>query len=234
MSTFRYRLVGVVQSKLDTFLGPGESFIDDFTKNIYTDITVNDDLLLPDLTQIMQENGYEYIGVASGVIQPIVTEQLYSRDFIDPDSEDWALASVAFSSSDGANSAIKVRRFDPSPYGGVGFSKKVPSGASRLRITLIGRADVAPSAEESIGLVLYNREVPNDEGVIKDWNASALLDIVVPTNAKYQHYTTGMELASERLEPGRSYVFELARRAPGSGKEFTDRWILWGMTLEWF
>lgn len=155
--------------------------------------------------------------------------EFYADQFETPNSGDWAVNSLSPADVDEDNVAFVVRAFDDTTEEGVGFSLKVPVGATKMIVSFIGRAKTAPGAAAKVGLNLYYRSIP-DNAAISAWSSVfALTDIDIPTNEYYQYDTQTINLGSGvgelNLTEGTEYQLELTRN-PSATDDLSGDWYL--------
>lgn len=156
----------------------------------------------------------------------IATKYFYADQVDSPNSANWAINANAPASSDSANLALLVRRFDDTLEEGVGFEMFVPSIVTTLTFGIKARAQTAPGAAQTVVMRLYNRQIPNNAAVTA-WSAALqLTTLSVPTNAFYQYYIQAITLATLGITAGRTVQFELTRHGVNGSDTLVGDWDL--------
>jgi hypothetical protein len=149
-----------------------------------------------------------------------------------PVTADWAVNALAPASADSTNSGLTVRLFDDTTEEGIGFILCVPADALNITIKIKSRAETAPGAANTVGVELYQREVP-DNAAPGAWSAGLqLTDIDIPTNEFFQYDEQTIALSTLSINAGSIYQFELTRVAPTGGTDLTGDWALLDLTVE--
>lgn len=152
----------------------------------------------------------------------------FNADQLDnPNNADWAVNALAPAVADSNNNGLTVRAFDDTTEEGVGFSLRVPPGATNLKIAPKGRPETGPPAARTVGLKLYQRGVP-DDAAPEAWSAGTVLtDIDIPTTTEFFQYDAQtITLASLGITAGELTQFELTRVDPAGGTELVGDWDL--------
>jgi hypothetical protein len=133
-------------------------------------------------------------------------------DLDSPNSANWAINALAPASSDTANNALVVRRFDDTIEEGVGFQIFVPTGTTNIIFSWQARAQTAPGSSQTVICRLYNRQIPNNAAVTA-WSAALqLTTLTVPTNTNFQYYSQTISLATLGITANRLCQFEFTRQ----------------------
>lgn len=149
-----------------------------------------------------------------------------------PNNADWAVNALAPANPDPANNALTIRAFDDTTEEGVGWILPVPSTATNMVIRFKSRGATAPAAVRTVGLKLYNRDIP-DNAAITAWTAGLVLtDISIPANAFYQYDSQTIALATLTIVAGETAQFELTRVNPAAGTELVGDWLLLEIIIE--
>ena len=94
-----------------------------------------------------------------------------------PNNPDWMINALAPLTADSNNNGFSVRLFDDTTEEGVGFTVEIPSTAANVVFDFVSRAETAPGAVRTVGLKMYEREIP-DNAAPTAWSAGdALADI---------------------------------------------------------
>lgn len=152
----------------------------------------------------------------------------FNADQLDnPNNADWAVNALAPAAADSNNNGLTVRLFDDTTEEGVGFSLRVPPGATNLKIAPKGRPETGPPAARTVGLKLYQRGIP-DDAAPEAWSAGTVLtDIDIPTTTEFFQYDAQtITLASLGITAGELTQFELTRVDPAGGTELVGDWDL--------
>lgn len=153
-------------------------------------------------------------------------EYLFQADqFESPNSSDWAVNALA-PVTPGQNTSLTIRRFDDTTAEGVGFTCKIPTGATNIIFDFLSRAATAPGSTQAVALNLYRRGIPDNAAVSSWTSAYALTNISIPNNGFYQEDTQTIALSTLTLTAGRMHQFELTRNAPAGGDTLTGDWCL--------
>lgn len=169
--------------------------------------------------EFLQTDGSGNLTWAAAGISTILPPylELASDDFRNPTTADWAVNSLAPSIPDPTNSGIHVRAFDDSVEEGVGFSTRIPAGATAINLQIELRKQTA--AAGNIIFNLYTRTI-NAGGVVSAWSLvgnSQLLPIIAGiADANWQYITMTSKLftaytAATRPVVGQTSQFQLTR-----------------------
>lgn len=159
-------------------------------------------------------------------------EKLFQADQLEsPNNANWAVNALAPLIPDASNLALSVRAFDDTAVEGVGFTARVPAGASNIVLWFLSRAATAPGSTVNVGLNLYKRAVPDNSAIPAWGSATALTNLSIPTNANYQKDTQTIALATLGLTVGVTYLFELCRNVPTD--TLSGDWLLHSLTVGW-
>ena len=168
-------------------------------------------------------------GPAGSTVAPI---QLFADMFENPVNSDWAVNALAPASADTNNNGLTVRRFDDTTEEGVGATVFIPSGVTNIIFRFRSRAETAPGAAATVGVQVYEREMP-DNGAVTAWSAGTqLTDIDIPTNENFQYDEQTLTLASLGLTAGNVHQFEWTRVNPTGGTELTGDWTLLAIEID--
>jgi hypothetical protein len=127
---------------------------------------------------------------------------------------------------DSNNAGLEVRLFDDTTEEGVGFQTQIPTGVTNMLLEVKSRAETAPGAARTVGLKLYNREIP-DNGAVESWSSGLVLsDVSLPANEYFQYDSQAITLSSLGITAGNEAQFELTRINPTGGTELTGDWAL--------
>ena len=152
--------------------------------------------------------------------------QLYANQLDTPNNSDWDVNAFAPVSSDSNNAGLNVRMFDDTIEEGVGFTIRTPVGASTLTFTFQSRAETAPGATRTVGINVYERDIPNN-GAVGPWSSAVQLDDVsIPTNENFQTDSQTISLAALGLNANETHQIEITRTTPTGGTNLTGDWVL--------
>ena len=145
-------------------------------------------------------------------------EKTFEADQLEnPNNSDWAVNSLAPAQADTNNNGLTIRAFDDTTEEGVGFKVRIPPTASNVIFRIFGRAETTDAAARTVGLQIYERELP-DNAVVTAWSAGLqLTDIDIPTNEFFQYDEQILTLAALGVTAGSWHAFELTRVAPSGG-----------------
>jgi len=164
-------------------------------------------------------------GAASG------TKFFYADQVDSPNNANWAVNANAPASSDSANSALLVRRFDDTAEEGIGFEMFIPAGITTLTLGIKARAQTAPGTAQTVIMRLYNRQIPNN-AAITAWSAALqLTTLSVPANAFYQYYSQAITLATLGITAGRTVQFELTRQGSNASDTLVGDFDLFELSV---
>jgi len=169
-------------------------------------------------------------------IAGLLTTTLYSSQMDFPNNSDWAINNGAGITTDPTNSSLIVRVFDDTEAQGVGFNSFVPSSASNLTITIIGRAQTAPasgSPATKIVPTLYKRAIPNNAAIATSWTSYTMSTISVPTiTSYYGYYSQTISISTLGLTAGQLNQFELCIQAAAT-QGLSGNFLLMAVQLAW-
>ena len=158
---------------------------------------------------------------------------LYADDFDNPNNADWIVPALAPVEVDPTNNALSVRKFVNGTEKGIGFTVRVPTGSTKLDLTLLSRAKVGEAGVRTVGLKLYFRKIPEGSAVSATWTggddgSKVLDDLSLPATTAFRQrdVLTTLVLVDEGIIPGQTYQFEFTRIAPGAGTELGGDWYL--------
>lgn len=154
--------------------------------------------------------------------------QFFADQLEYPLTADWPVNAHAGGAVDSNNSGIAVRRFDDTDEEGVGFTLRIPEGATNIRIRISSRAETAPGTTDGVALLLYKRDIP-DNAAVGSWSAGyQMVALSIPTNEYWQYDSQEITLSALSLTAGRMTQFELVRDTIDAGDDLVGDW-----TLEW-
>jgi len=161
----------------------------------------------------------------------IVPHKIFQADQLEsPVSSDWAVNSLAPLIPDANNTALSVRAFDDTTVEGVGFTIRVPTGATNIILGFLSRRATAATTA-NVGLNLYKRAIP-DNAVIPAWGSPTLLtNLSMPNNVYYQKDSQTIAISTLGLTVGVTYLFELCRNVPTD--TLPGDWLLHSITIGW-
>ena len=162
----------------------------------------------------------------------IFSHKMFQADQMEsPVSSNWAVNALAPLIPDASNTALSVRAFDDTTVEGIGFTMRVPTGATNIILGFLSRAASTPGGSVNVGLNLYKRAVP-DNAVIPAWgSATALTNLAFTTNAYYQKDSQTIAISTLGLTVGVTYLFELCRNVPTD--TLSGDWLLHSLTVGW-
>ena len=163
----------------------------------------------------------------------------YADHFDNPNNADWIVNALAPVEVDPTNNALNIRAFDDTTEQGVGFTVRVPAGATNMTITLLSRAAAGEGGVRTVGTKLYFRKIPEGAAVSGTWaggddGSKVLDDLSFPaTTAFYERDAlTALVLATEGIIAGQTYQFEFTRINPTAGTELGSDLYLLEMEVE--
>jgi hypothetical protein len=136
---------------------------------------------------------------------------------------DWPVNSSAPSAAliDGV---IYGYHFNDSTPEGVGHMFFVPVGTTNITLKFISKALVDPVTLEDVTLEMYFREVP-DQAPIAAWGtAKPWAGVISMSDDNCQYQEATKTLASQGLNAGSFYVWELVRDAANASDTLVDDW----------
>lgn len=154
------------------------------------------------------------------------------NDFAFPLNSDWGVNAFAALAADSNNAGLIVRRFDDATNEGVGFKLDIPTGVTTLNLRIKSRAETAPGSSQTVRLLLYNRELP-DNGAVEGWTSDALTNISIPNNENWQYDTDTITLTTLGATAGNVIQFELVRNATDAGDTLSGDWTLLQLEAFW-
>lgn len=164
---------------------------------------------------------------------------LYADHFDNPNNADWIVNALAPVEVDPTNNALNVRAFDPTTEEGIGFSLRVPAGATNMAITLLSRAQTGEAGARTVGTKLYFRKIPEGAAVSATWaggddGSKVLDDLSFPATTEFyeKDALTALVLATEGIIADQTYQFEFTRIDPIGGTELATDWFLLEMEVE--
>ena len=166
-------------------------------------------------------NGDKYVVLSTfsalGVPKVPLAKHTFPMDTLDsPNTADWAVNAFAALGADSNNNALRVRQFDDTTEEGIGFTLEVPDGTTNVTFKFRSRAETAPGAAQTVSLVLYERELP-DNGAITAWSAGTdFTDLSMPTNENWQYDEQTFTIATAGLTAGSTHQFEITRDGAGT------------------
>ena len=169
-------------------------------------------------------------GSAPGIAFPLRT---FEADQLEnPNNADWAVNSLAPAQADTNNNGLTIRAFDDTTEEGVGFKVKIPLTASNVIFRFFGRAETTDAGVRTVGLQIYEREIP-DNAVVTAWSAGLqLTDLDIPVNEFFQYDEQTLTLAALGVTAGSWHVFELTRVAPSGGTNLVGDWDLLALEVD--
>jgi hypothetical protein len=165
-------------------------------------------------------------GASGGGTTTFPSFQIYADQFDSPTNVDWAVNSVAPSSSDTNNNGLNVRRFRDSTDDGVGFTIRIPSGATDVIFTFQSRAEATPGGTVAVALNIYEREIPDNAAPTAWSSAIQLTDISLPANEFFQTDSQTISLAALGLAVDQTHQLELVRDTADINDTLVDDWSL--------
>lgn len=158
--------------------------------------------------------------------------QFFADQFEVPLNSDWTVNALAGSASDSNNAGLTVRLFDDTTSEGVGFTIRIPTGATNIIFKPISRAETAPGSAQTVALSVYEREIPNNSAPTSWSSAYDLTDIDIPTNEYFQYDSQTIALSTLGLTAGSVHQFELVRDTADSGDTLSGDWALLMLGVE--
>lgn len=159
--------------------------------------------------------------------------QFYGDQFDNPRNADWAINSLARAYKDSNNNAITVRQFDDTTEEGIGFTVKIPTGATNIILGLHSRAETAAASSLSVVPRIYVREFP-DNLAVESWSTGTDLTTLImgTSNEFFQYDSQTIALSSLSLNTGRIAQFELTRNAGSGSDTLVDDWVLFMLGVD--
>jgi hypothetical protein len=154
------------------------------------------------------------------------TRFFYADQLDSPNNSNWAVNANAPASSDSANPALLVRRFDDTAVEGVGFSLFVPAGTTNLIFYFKSRAQTAPATAKQVILRLYNRQIPNNAAITAWSSPLQITAIDIPANAFFQYDAIPVSMIVLQATAGRTIQFELTRFGSNAADTLVGDWNL--------
>lgn len=146
-----------------------------------------------------------------GWLKPVQRALFMADQFENPVNADWAVNALAPLAAGSINAGLLQRLFDDTTEEGVGFSARVPEGATQLILRFFSRAEVAPGTPKKVAPKLYFRGLA-DNAAPSAWSAGTLLtELDMPASTTWQEDSQTISLATLGLVVGRLYQFELTR-----------------------
>jgi hypothetical protein len=135
----------------------------------------------------------------------------YSDQLDTPNNANWKVNASPTTTTDPANAALVIRRFDDTAEQGVGFILRVPKNTVNVRLAFIGRAITAPATPKQVILKAYNRII-RDGFAVGAWsNGTELLPISIPTNVFFLYSSEIIPIATLGIVAARTIQFEITR-----------------------
>lgn len=173
------------------------------------------------------------LGTASGAgsaeaADPVFKEFHFNADqFQIPNNADWAVNSQAGFALDSNNAGLMCVRFDDTTEEGVGFTLRIPDGATNIIFKTKSRAETAPGTAQTVALGVYTRNI-SDNTTVGTWSSRIDLspDVSIPTNELWQYDTWTVTLASLSLTAGNLSQIEFVRDTADTGDTLSGDWTL--------
>jgi hypothetical protein len=148
-----------------------------------------------------------------------------STDFENPNNSDWTSNSLATAEPDPSNSGLTVRKFVTATANAVGFTRRIPSGATNMSMTFVGRVLGNPCTKY-VGINLSKRVIPNGSSALS-WVTGYNINISFPSNTTYfQTFTVTDTLANLGLTVNNLYQFSMHRQTPTVGSNIAFNYLL--------
>jgi len=194
------------------------------------DVTVADSGVIFDNNQDCVFIIVKTAGGGGGLTFPL---KVFEADQLEnPNNADWAVNSLAPAQADTNNNGITIRAFDDTTEEGVGFKVKIPATAANVIFRFFGRAETTDAGVRTVGLQIYEREIP-DNAVVTAWSAGLqLTDIDIPVNEFFQYDEQTLTLAALGVIAGSWHQFELTRVAPSGGTNLVGDWDLLALEVD--
>lgn len=162
----------------------------------------------------------------------IFSHKMFQADQMEsPVSSNWAVNALAPLIPDASNTALSVRAFDDTTVEGIGFTMRVPTGATNIILGFLSRAASAPGGSVNVGLNLYKRAIPDNSAIPAWGSATALTNLAFTTNVLYQKDSQTIAISTLGLTVGVTYLFELCRNVPTD--TLSGDWLLHSLTVGW-
>ncbi len=160
-------------------------------------------------------------------------EKTFEADQLEnPNNADWAVNSLAPAVADTNNNGLTVRLFDDTTEEGVGFKVRIPATAANVIFRFFGRAETTDAGVRTVGLEIYEREIP-DNAAVTAWSAGLQLDDVdIPVNEFFQYDEQTLTLAALGVTAGSWHQFELTRVAPSGGTDLVGDYALLAVKVD--
>lgn len=176
-------------------------------------------------------SSWDIIVASSGVVK----SYSYVANSLDsPTTSDFAIAALAPTIADSANTGLNVRSFSNTTEQGVAFTLNVPLGASTITFRTRGRAQTAPGSVAVVQPRIYTRNIPHN-AVVPAWSAATdLTAIGIPTNTFYQSSSQSLPLSTFGMVVGGTYQVEFTRKVTGvtGGTNLASAWLLLELVVE--
>ena len=154
------------------------------------------------------------IGGGSSVSGPI---ELAPKDFHIPVTADAAVSDFAPLVPDATNSGASVLAFSSTVKQSAEFTIMIPSTATNMKLTYIGRPASAPASAQVAKFELYQRGIP-DAGSFDAWSsATALADASMTANVSVHYDSDDKTLATWGVTAGELTNFSFVRNATDAG-----------------
>lgn len=167
-------------------------------------------------------------------ILPVISKKttLYADQLDSANNSDWAINNNAPASSDPANTAFVIRRFDDTQQEGAGWFYTIPSGTTSLIFGIKARRLATSGGSQNVILKLYSRQLPNNSAVTS-WSAALqLTTLSMPNNLFFQYFSQTITLTTLGLTAGNLVQFELTRDGANGSDTLVGDWGLIEIYME--
>lgn len=135
-------------------------------------------------------------------------------------SADWHLNSPAPIAKDTANNALLVNTFDDTIAEAVGFTERIPLGATNITFFFKFRAQTSPPGSRTIVVDIRTRREQDNTAIPGTWTLSETLTLTVPTTSVLWQYRTETialtAITGGALIAGDVYKFQYIIQATGT------------------
>jgi len=157
---------------------------------------------------------------------------IYADMVENPNNADWTVNALAPAASDSNNNGLTVRLFDDGTDEGIGFTLRIPTGATNIKFSFVSRAESTPGGAVQVALDVYEREIP-DNSAVTAWSAATSLTLLdFPTNENFQYDDQTISLVTLGLTAGSTHQFELARDTDDGDDDLVGDWALLEIIVE--
>lgn len=154
-------------------------------------------------------------------------------DVVTP-AANWPVTNAATIAADQTHLTLQVRQFDDSRSEGVGMTALVPSGASNLKISIIGRPRTAPSGTVAAVFKIYLKRYPMGSTPGAYSAAIGLNNISIASGVTaFSQTDTTLSLSTLGLTSGDMIQIELIRAGANASDTLVGDFNAAAFKLEW-